>query len=375
MATKNRGELAKLYALAIIIARGSVTLTDASLNPVGVLLLTNLVQSGSGRSTACETSWITDREADAVEIRSENEVWQISRSQLVRRAQELFALVVDPTPGGIGDDHPAVGGLLQMLGLVSLPRGGLDGDFNLLTDLGLFRVEVQLHGGSDSTLVNPAAGGSAFRYEILHYGSPPTESEIVALRGDDGSTLSAKVRGLCEKGYRLRFRETVRRTLADNLNAMVPGGDEIIAAMLLERFQGGTLSTPLAQLAARLSREEKAAGYPCIRRLGLTEQERREKLSAALQAIIRGFARGATVSKPWQPDRTELPGKPMRLIVTQEGELLATDPRDPAVDETYLMNVCYFDNPSAKRYDYGYVYALENRAFLDLQFQLRMSSH
>lgn len=355
MTTKNRGELAKLYALSTLLTRGTIMLTDADLCPNGRVLE---IESISPLNTALETEhapWVPGRR----------------RARRIALEQELFDLISAPEGGAIDETAEVIQNLLYELGLQTFPKGGPCGDFRISTPEGVFDSIIHLRGAADSSLVNAIKSATAFRYEILRFGSPPTEDEYVTLTDSD-PVLFRNIRRILAQGFHLRYRRTVLPILRDNLLRMTPNGDAIVAAIMMERFLHDPITASLLRQAEIICSDERARHYPAIRSLGTNFQSRLENLSTALESIIAAFSVGAKPGHPWHPSTS--PRKFIHIIVTESGDLAAPDPNASRSELNYLLKRAYFDNPSTKRFEYVTVFHASGRCFIDLQLQIRVKS-
>ena len=381
MATKNKGELSEFYTFVYILGNGIVPLVDGKLQFLGRQLDFKAVYRKEETIDSCgcksdvSNEYRLDSDKDFVLVKKFGErIGQVPKSVLRERAAELLRLAQSDEE--VHDDNDVIRQLKEILVTDNLSAKSADksdftGDVTTAGVPGVQRLgfSVKSNLGSNSTLINANKENSAFRYEILKDGRSLTEDEISELLSFNASSSTTSL--VMKAGYSLCFIEARGSALDYNLRLMDSLGPEIIAAMLVERFFCKHASDPISTVIGRICCDERSKFYPAISRLGTTPQEREAVLSFKIKNILLGFTTGATVSNKWDGQDEANGGF---IVVKKDGAVVCLELFTRNAIGQYLIDWCFFDNPSRSRHGHNRVLIENGRAFIDLQLLVRFKT-
>lgn len=384
--TKNIGEISEFYSFVYILGNRCLQMVDGNLKPIDKTLEFLKVKRKEFTSIVGDKTYDRSNEYDLASCSSEiiihqapqdntpGKVIQLPRKLIGEKADELLVLMKESS-GAIDDDDPCLTSLKDLLLTKHISAKAQDkSDFSgtVISEsspgahsLG-FSVKSQM--GSPSSLINANKEQSAFKCSIV-------KNDGSALSDDDITEMlswTAKNKQLISKifaeGYDLRFDSLKGEALEYNLTMIDSFGPEIIGALLIERFRLTNASTRINKIIAELAKDEIACKHPAITKLGHKPEERINKLNFKLKNILLGFTTGATAGTKWDGIDQANGGF---IIVTRDGQVVCLELFTRNAIGQYLLNNTYFENPSQRRHGHGFIYREDDKAYIDLQLQVR----
>jgi hypothetical protein len=257
-------------------------------------------------------------------------------SAISGRSKEILArLNVEPTASSSTAD--LTGTLLTM-----------DGERNL-------GFSVKSFFAGNPTLFNATTKGSRFRFH-LESESGSIDFAALSKKIENVKPFVKKFQIIKDEGFVAISQGAVNEKFRESLSILGANFDVLLGELLYSAMANKNREV-LASLArvSKIKAQEESSG-------GLDYQ---------IRNFLKGAAFGWTASKPWTGKFSLYGGY---LIVFKDltvGNLGAQN-----LDEfgDYLLENTYFEAPSTKRHDYGYIFEDNGRIAIDLQLQVRFTS-
>lgn len=211
--------------------------------------------------------------------------------------------------------------------------------------------------GNPSTLVN-ASGATNFLYSL---DGGMTEEIAEKANGYRNSNSKTKVIDMLtylkNQGITLRFIDTDKRALFNNLTLIDSSMPELVGEMLILYYQEGI--SKISNQIDRLNRKNP---------LKFRNPDEVPYYEYKIKKLLVSYALGMQSSKPWVGVEDANGGY---IIVREDGDVLCYHIFDRRSFEEYLIRNTKFDTPSIDRHGFAYVYNENGEYKLKLNMQIR----
>ena len=212
---------------------------------------------------------------------------------------------------------------------------------------------VKSYIGSKPTLMN-ASKSTNFHYRLDGWFDPYRIDEF-----NETKSMERKMKMLREEGCDLQFLWTEHSTFGNNLMYVDSALPQMLAVGLPAIYGKQTKDRSLRALAEYLA-EENPCEFP--------EAEKLDFYVHKFKQLLIAFALGMTPSESWK-GRYDANGG--YIVVRKDGEVVCYHFYERNDLEDYLFENVVIDTPSQTRHDFGGIYAIDGKLYLNLNFQIR----
>lgn len=212
--------------------------------------------------------------------------------------------------------------------------------------------------GNPPTLLN-ASGQTNFKFRVVGDLSDADIDEINSLMKGDAIAVKERVALIKEKGCTLEYAGMDSDSFKDNLLVIDSRMPEILAAMLLARYDHDVVD--ISELVPYLNKENPL-GFSGSR------DYYRVKIS---RLLMESFA-GMKPSEPWNGIEEVHGGY---IVVTPDKKVLCFFMRNRNIFEEYLFNNVKLETPSAKRQGFASIEKEGNDLIFKLNLDIRFKEH
>lgn len=213
--------------------------------------------------------------------------------------------------------------------------------------------------GNPSTLVN-ASGSTNFVYSL---DGGMTESIVEKANeyrnGESKTKVIDMLTYLKNQGITLRFADTDKRTLFNNLTLIDSSMPELVGEMLILYYQEGIAK--ISDQIDRLNRKNP---------LKFRNPDEVPYYEYKIKKLLVSYALGMQSAKPWLGTEDANGGY---IIVREDGDVLCYHIFDRGSFEDYLVRNTKFDTPSVNRHGFAEVYRENGEYRLKLNMQIRFT--
>lgn len=356
---KNRGEISELYVFLRTLAEGRVYQADSNLNRDDDLyFIVNKILGGSDapRRSYFVESGVVNIEDDDV-VRATVDVKQLDADcKAVSEALDSKTVrgVIDRDVKPISDRYlrPTSMNSSSKTDIVLEIYDGFTG-----TNL-VLPFSIKSFIGNPPTLLN-ASRQTNFRYRVVGDLSDGDIEEINSLMKKDAIAVKERVARIKEKGCTLEYAGMDSDSFKDNLLVIDSRMPEILAAMLLARYDHDVAD--ISELVQYLNKEDPL-GFSGSR------DYYRVKIS---RLLMESFA-GMKPSEPWNGIEEVHGGY---IVVTPDKQVLCFFMRNRNIFEDYLFNNVKLETSSAKRQGYASIEKEGDDLIFKLNLDIRYKEH
>lgn len=215
-----------------------------------------------------------------------------------------------------------------------------------------FSIKSQL--GNAPTLLN-AGKTTNFIYRITGNINDEDMKEINNI--NDRSKIRSRVKAIEKKGFLMDFIKVSTEMFNLNLQIIDSRMPNILAA-LLEGFYSGK-GTSMKELLEHIQIKN-----PC----NFNDTLGHDFYEYKIKSFMRDVALGMVPSKTWAGKFDATGGY---IIVREDGEIVCYHIYNHNEFQEYLLQNVKFETPSSSRHDFGKIYKIEGKYFINLNLQLR----
>jgi hypothetical protein len=208
--------------------------------------------------------------------------------------------------------------------------------------------------GALPTLLNPG-NNTRFRYKI----DGITDDQMDQINSlSEGNYAIERMRLLFQYTNAISFHSMNGRVFKENLMYIDMRMPEIYAEMILAHYKNMNLIN-CVDLVDELMRSNPL------------DLPNTDLYKYKLRRLLVASALGMTPGANWHGGESTTGGY---LLVKKNGDILYYHLYNRNLFEDYLLNNTKFDRPSMTRYDYGYIFKIEDEYFIDFNIQIRFRS-
>lgn len=213
--------------------------------------------------------------------------------------------------------------------------------------------------GNPPTLLN-AGKNTRFIYEI--YGIDDQDmKEINAIdKSVTNEYMIVRMGELFSKNVDVRYFGMKDTTYEDNLIMIDSKLPDIYGEMILNHFKHLKEKISDCEALCQILGEQNIFRY-----------RRKDVYRYKIKKLLCAAALGMTPGKEWKGLDIATGGY---IIIKKDGDVLCYHIYNRNYFEEYLIKNTCFDRPSATRHDYGYIYKVDGKYYIDLNVQIRFKS-
>ena len=213
--------------------------------------------------------------------------------------------------------------------------------------------------GHPSTLVN-ASGSTNFVYYLDGGMTEEIAEKANGYRNSDSKTkVIDMLTYLKNQGISLRFVDTDKRTLYNNLTLVDSSMPELVGEMLVLYYRDG-----ISKISEQIDRLNKKNP------LNFRNPDEVPYYEYKIKKLLVSYALGMQSATPWMGVEDANGGY---IIVKEDGDVLCYHIFDRGSFEDYLVRNTKFDTPSIDRHGFAYVYRENGEYRLKLNMQIRFT--
>jgi type II restriction enzyme len=210
--------------------------------------------------------------------------------------------------------------------------------------------------GKDSTLFN-AGNTTNFIYELRSDGNlDPAKINKIEV----APKIKNRIKALLEQGCKIQFVDIQSKSLKLNLQLIDSDLPQLLAALLLAKYDG-TGTSSILELLQLLNKNnplkyDLSLGHPFY--------------EYKIKNFLTDAALGMTPSNVWKGHYDATGGI---IIVKENGDLVCYHIYNRNEFQTYLLNNTKLEQSSTRRHGYGSVYEENGKYFIKLNLQIRFN--
>lgn len=359
----NKGEWSELYAFAKLLKEGKMYAADENVNMIEDVyfpILKILREESAAEEFAYEPGQVIKI------FRNDELIDEVSAETVAENAQLLFDKIFEGGATSGAFEINEIDDFLDNMHVTKIKASSSEKvDMTLqIHDINtgfnpIVGFSVKSDVGSPPTLLN-AGKNTRISYEVKGI----TDDDMREINGIDSSVsreyMKERMSELCRRADVIVFDKVKEQVFEDNLiliDSLLPS---ILGEMVLLHYKIIANGTYDCELLIDLLSEFNPLGY---RQSNVYRYKFKKMLTAA--------ALGMTAGKEWDGYEAATGGY---IIIKKDGDVLCYHLYNRDYFEEYLMRNTQFDRPSASRHDYGYVYKVGEKYYIDLNIQVRFKS-
>ena len=359
----NKGEWSELYAFARLLKEGKMYAADENVNMIEDVYfpILKILREESA------TEEFTYEPGQVIKIFKNDElIDEVSVETVAENAQLLFDKIFE---GGATSGAFEINEIDEFLDNMHVTKIKASSNEKVDTTLQIHDINtgfnpivgfsVKSDVGSPPTLLN-AGKNTRISYEVKGI----TDDDMREINTIDSTVnreyMKERTSELCRRADDIVFANVKEQVFEDNLiliDSLLPS---IFGEMVLLHYKIIANGTYDCELLIDMLSEFNPLGY---RQSNVYRYKFKKMLTAA--------ALGMTAGKEWDGYEAATGGY---IIIKKDGDVLCYHLYNRDYFEEYLMRNTQFDRPSASRHDYGYVYKVGEKYYIDLNIQVRFKS-
>lgn len=370
----NRGEWAELYVIFKLLGEGKIYAADENLNKNinSYLEILKIIRE------EVREHIIEYKTGLLVEIYVENKLTvSIPASEFVANAGKLLKTITTSVGRSFGIEESIYSFMhLALIKQFKSPSRGYYENFGGKNDI---IMEIRDHSTAlitkagfsiKSKYKNPAtlfnaAKASAFVYELTNIIDTQMDEINSLVTSKGGRDKNARIDFIMDNNICLVFSQVkilsknTHSTFEDNIDLIRGDMKEILNEVLLVHYLNRVKNSKLSDICNKL-----VISNP------LDKRNPENFYKKAIKDFLYSSFAGMTASETWDGTAVVNGGY---IVAKDDGDVLVYHTRDGESFRTFLFNNTKIDRPSASegKWDYAYVYKLESKYFIDLNFQIR----
>lgn len=362
----NKGEWSELYAFIKLLKDGRIYAADENAVKIDDLYLP-IIKLIREETPGTRYDYVT---GDTIKIFANGkEIKAVSTEDLKEQVKKMFPVIFTGTSGNEVKGSfaiPQVDAIMDDLFITKVKASSLEKVDMLMQvhdihtgyspEVG-FSLKSDV--GSAPTLLNPGKN-TRIRYKISGLSDQDMDLINAVTKETEKEYMKKRMELLIQKTSGIEYDSVLDPTFEDNLTMIDSWLPHIYGELVLQHY---------------LHMSEKI--YDCDKLLDIIIKDNPLKYRRAdiyrhkFKKLLSASALGMTPGRVWDGLDAATGGY---IIIKKDGSVVCYHLYNRNFFEEYLLNNTRFDRPSASRYDYGYVFALNGEKYIDLNVQVRFKS-